>query len=98
MPRQIDYPGGGYIILPDEWKGEHARRRDQAIIQSEDLPTTFRDFAVALALVDDWKDIPDLDGNPENWDFNELPWALMDWITKTVLNDLADSLRIPKAS
>jgi hypothetical protein len=98
MPREIDYPGGGYIVLPDRWLGEHARRRDEAVIKADDLPRTFRDFEVALALVEDWKDIPDLDGNPENWDFEKMSWELMDWMIKTVLGDLATALTIPKAS
>ena len=98
MPRNIDYPGGGYIVLPDRWLGEHARRRDEAIAQSEDLPSTFRDFSVAISLVDDWKDIEGLDGNPENWDFEKLEWQLMQWITETVLTDLADALVVSKKS
>ena len=98
MPRNIECPFGGYIVLPDRWMGDHARRRDEAVAKAEDLPVTFRDFAVAMALVDDWKEIPELDGNPANWDFNTIPWDLMQWVIETVLQDVATSLRVSKKS
>lgn len=98
MSRQKDYPPGGFIVLPDEWLGEHAERRDQALIKSEDLPQTFRDFAVAVALCEDWGQIDALDGNPENWDFQKIPWALMSWIIETVLGDLNKALTVSKKS
>lgn len=96
MSRKIEYPEGGFITLPDIWLGAHAERRDLAAEKSENLPRTFADFAVAMALVEDWGELPQLDGNPENWDFGEIDWRLMNWITNTVFSDLNAELIVKK--
>ena len=98
MTRKIEYPEGGFIELPDEWLGKHAERRDLAVEAAENLPKTFSDFAVAMALVEDWGEIPQLDGNPENWDFGKIDWRLMNWVINTVFNDLNASMIVSKKS
>ena len=98
MTRKEEYPEGGYILLPDEWLGEHAERRDLAVEKAVNLPTTFRDFAVAMAMVEDWGEFPQLDGNPDNWDFGKIPWRLMNWISTTVFGDLNTELVVQKKS
>ncbi len=95
--RKIPCPAGGWIGLPDEWLGSHALRQDEARKKAETLPGAFQTWAVALALLEDWGELPGLDGRPESWDFSQKSWPLMNWIAQQVLTDLSRSLRVPKA-
>lgn len=97
--RKINYPGGGWIGLPDEWLGLHAVRQKEAQDKARQagLPEPFANLAVALALLDDWGELPGMDGNPERWDYNQIRWALMNWITTQVFTDLSKALHVPKA-
>jgi len=98
--RKIDCPLGGWIGLPDEWQGKHAQRRDESVqdTMAKKLPATWASFAVAMALLDDWGDLPNLGGNPAAWDFLQIRWALMAWVSSTVMTDLNQDLRVPKNS
>jgi hypothetical protein len=93
-----DYPGA-YIELPDSWLGEHAARRDTAreAANEADLPSTFVDFSVCMALLDDWQ-LPGLTGNPDNWDFNQLDLRIINWVTQVTLVDFSKCWVIPKNS
>ena len=100
MPRRVDCPWGGWIELPDEWLGEHAARRDEAYQQAEEkkLPQVLANFAVALALLENWEEIPGLAGNPEKWELGKVAWPVIAWITGFVFGDIARALEIPKNS
>lgn len=97
--RKIDCPLGGWIGLPDEWLGAHARRRDEALAaaQKAKQPPTLQSWSISLALLDDWGELPGMDGRPENWDLDAKSWPLMNWIAEQVLGDMTRALRIPKA-
>lgn len=103
--RQVDCPWGGWIGLPDEWLGEHARRRDearerlneQAELTKKKLPATWQNFIVAMAVLEDW-DIPGLTGNPEKWDLAAMPWAVLDWLPMVVFASIASAQQVPKNS
>jgi len=101
MGRRIDCNIDGinntYIVLPDIWLGKHVQRRDDAINKATDqnLGETLTDFAVAMALLDDWQ-IPALPGNVDNWDFQKLDLRLIAWIRQTVLVDFNKCFIIPK--
>ena len=84
--------------MPDEWLGIHARRRDEAREKAAGLPQTLANFAIAMALLDDWDDLPGIGGNPAAWDFDAIPWALIGWVSEQVFTDLRESLRVPKNS
>ena len=95
---RIDYPhGDGWIELPDEWLGAHARRRDEAIEKSKALPATWLEFAVAMSLLDDWQ-LPGLPKNTDLWDFNVMSLRMMAWVKITVLESFAACFKIPKNS
>ena len=89
-----------YIKIPgeDEWKGRHAQRKDEAITKALEakLGTTLTSFAVALALLDDWR-IPELNGNPAEWDFDDIDLSLITWISEEVLARYQKKTRVPKA-
>lgn len=86
-----------YIDVPDEWLGKHARRHDEAAERGKDLPPTWRDFAVAMALLDDWN-LPGLPKNPELWDFEGLNLHVMMWVKTAVLSSYYDCYKVPKNS
>ncbi len=75
-----------YLELPDRWLGSHARRRDEALDLAEkgNLPPTLKNFAVAMALLDDWH-LPALPKNPKMWVLDEVELRLIGWVTQTVL-------------
>jgi hypothetical protein len=96
MGRKIDCPWGGFIELPDTWLGQHARRRDEAAEKAGKLPDTFRRFAIAMALLENWGELPGLGGNPEKWDFEAVSWPVLSWVADVVFTDLALALSVPK--
>ena len=102
MARQIDCPitnyPGAYIVLPDQWLGYHAQRRDQAVEAAQNYKSgTMTQFAVSMALLEEWN-IPGLAGNPEKWDFTKLDLSIIAWVNEVVLSDFAKALTVPKGS
>ena len=75
-----------WIGLPDEWLGEHAKRRDDTLTKSLEsgLPGTLLNFAVAIGLCDDWN-LPGTSGNREAWDLEKLSLSVIGWVTTVVL-------------
>ena len=98
--RKIDCPYGGWIGLPDEWLGIHARRRDEAITKAIEakLPTVFTNFAASMAMLEDWGELPGVGSNAQAWDFNAFKWPVMAWVTNQVGKDIADALKVSKSS
>lgn len=98
MARRFDYPTDAYpdawVELPDVWKGLHAERRDDAVRQSQ-TGSTLTQFGVSLAIADDWK-LPGLNGNPDQWDFEELDLAIIAWVNQVTAVDFAKSFIVPK--
>lgn len=88
------------VVVPDEFLGIHAQRRDKAVDEAEknELNSTLTQFAVSLALLDDWSHIPGIDGPPEQWDFTEIPLEMIAWIIEAVLVPFLACFEIPKAS
>jgi len=97
--RRIDCPAGGWIALPDEWLGRHALRLDKAKEQAREkgLPETFVAWAGALALIEDWGDLPGMDGNPDAWDLGEKSWPVLAWISGQVYVDINRAMSLKKA-
>src|SRR5574341_1138307 len=99
---QCDLPGyeAAWVDLPDEWLGEHLRRRDEAVraaVKYRDGKITIA--AIALCIVDDWGGIPGLEGkDPAQWDFLKLPIVLMVWLESVVFDDFSKAFTVPKAS
>ena len=102
MGRRVECPlpvyAEAFVILPDEWLGEHAERRDEAVRKGQELGPTLRQFAVSVALLETWGNIPGLDGNPEQWDFEKLPLDLIAWISASVTLDFNQCFVVPKVS
>jgi hypothetical protein len=98
MARKIDCPfvNGGWIELPDVWKGKHARRRDEAsgLASEKNLPSTLLRFSVAMAIIENWGGIPGLDGNPELWNLEEIGWDILNWVADVVFTDLNKALTV----
>ena len=102
MSRRIQCTLPGYesawVDLPDEWLGEHLRRRDEA----SRAASKYRDgkitiAAISLCIVDDWGGIPGLEGkNPAGWDFLKLPIVLMVWLESVVFDDFSKVFTVPK--
>lgn len=88
-----------YIDLPDVWKGLHAQRHDEAAetARKSKMPLTWREFSVAMALLDDWQ-LPGLNGNPERWDLAGLDLRVMAWVKNVTLTAYYANFEIPKNS
>jgi hypothetical protein len=90
--------GEGYFIdVPDRWLGMHGRRRDETLAKSSDLPETWRNFAVAMALLDDWF-LPGLPKNPDGWELDKIELPLMIWVTHHVLTSYNKCYEVSKNS
>jgi hypothetical protein len=91
MARRIDCPfiPGAWIEIPDRWLGAHIDRRDEAGEKARELKLrpTAANFAVAIALMDDWHGLPGMDGKPDRWKFAEIDAGLIAWINGQVLGD-----------
>ncbi len=103
MGREVGCPWPKYakckVTLPDVWLGEHAARRDQAIEEAIEFKSeSLTRMAVSLALLDDWENIPGLDGPPEKWEYSKVPLKIMAWLDEVVLADFVADLTVPKVS
>ena len=95
-----------FIVIPGEWLGIHAIRRDAAVRSAQNnvdpeyaLSDSIRELAVAIALLDDWGNIPGIeDKDPQNWHFERVPIPIMEWLVEAVLADFALAFVVPKAS
>lgn len=94
-----DYPGA-YMVLPPEWLGLHAIRKDRAVAAaSEHGSQDITQLAAALALLDDWGGIPGVTGkDPGQWDLAAVPIPLMSWLVTEALSDFMAAYAVPKAS
>ncbi len=92
-----DYPNA-FIVLPREWLGEHAIRKDRALqLAKEHGSQEISNFAVCMSILDDWGNIPGLDEKaPDKWDFNVVPIRLITWVVETVLSDFGLAYTVPK--
>ena len=93
------YPDSDWWIeVPDDWLGIHAQRRDEVVQkQGGRYGKTVLDFAIALALLDDWN-LPNLTGNPEKWDLMSVPLQIVYWVIVTTLTPFWECMIIPKNS
>ena len=97
---RVTYPGDEeyWIELPDVWRGSHAQRRDEVIAQQgERYGATLLDFAISMALLDDWN-VPGMSGNPDRWDTADFPLTLIAWVNQTVLLSFLACWTFPKNS
>lgn len=80
--------------------GYHLRRKDEAtraVRELESEEVTY--FAVSMALLDDWGNIPGIEGkNPEDWHTDETPAPIISWIQAEVMADFYAALAVPKVS
>ena len=94
-----DYPNA-FIVLPKEWLGEHAIRKDRASQLAEEYKSTdIINFAVCMSILDDWGNIPGMDSKDLNeWDFRITPMPLIAWVVEEVLTDFSLAYIVPKES
>jgi hypothetical protein len=103
MARRIPCPwplyAGAWLDLPDEWLGKHALAYDEALDKAREagLSRIATNFALSLALLDNWE-LPGIGGNPDGWQFAELPLPLIGWIIAAVLEDYNQCWQVPKNS
>jgi hypothetical protein len=102
MARRYDCPREGYeefyIELPDEWRGEHSYRYDEAQAKANDeWSDTIRTFSIAIALLDDWR-LPGLEGNPEAWDLAKMSLSIMGWVNGVTIRSYMECFVVPKVS
>jgi hypothetical protein len=97
MRIQSPYDPAHFIEFPNEWLGKHAKRHDEAVAASQDMPATWREFACAMALLDDWN-LPGLPKNPEKWDFGAMSLRVMAWVKNEVLLSYYRCFQVPKNS
>ncbi len=85
-----------FVVIPDEWMGRHAVKRDDAFMELDkmDLPAAFRTFGVSLALAEDWN-LPGMKGKL-NYDFNEMSLKIMAWVGHAVWGSFTRCYEIPK--
>ncbi len=93
----LDY-SHAFIVLPREWLGEHAIRKDRALqLAEEHKSPEISNFAVCMSILDDWGNIPGLDEKePDKWDFNVVPIRIISWVVETVLADFSLAYIVPK--
>lgn len=86
-----------FVELPDRWLGVHARRRDEAIELADkaNLPTSLKNFAVAMALLDDWH-LPALPKNPAKWVLDDVELRVIGWVTQAVLPAFYENFIVPR--
>jgi hypothetical protein len=74
-------------------------RRDGALEASARYtnPTLSR-VVIALAIADDWGDIPGLADKhkPETWDLSQTPIPVLLWLVEAVYSDFAAAFIVPK--
>ncbi len=94
----LDYTHA-FIVLPQEWLGEHAIRKDRALqLANEHGSPEISNFAICMSILDDWGNIPGLDEKaPDKWDFNIVPIPIISWVVETVLADFSLAYVVPKA-
>jgi hypothetical protein len=85
------------ITIPDEWLGRHAMRHEQAQDSGKEMPAILRDFAVVMALLDDWN-IPHMPANPDEWDIEKVPIRVMVWAREVVFKSFYKAFEVPKNS
>lgn len=92
-----DYPNA-FIVLPKEWLGEHAIRKDRATQLAEEYKSTdIINFAVCMSILDDWGNIPGMDSKElDKWDFGVAPLPIISWVVETVLTDFSLAYIVPK--
>lgn len=104
MGRRLDCPVSGhtdaYVILPEEWLGKHAMRRDEALRASAEYKNLeLTNCAIAMALCEGWENIPGIEGNdPTQWDLAETPLSIIAWLADGVIGDFNKSFVISKNS
>lgn len=101
MGRRIDCPIPGledaYVVLPDDWLGEHLIKRDEAVSEYRKMGSAAMiDLGVALTLAEDWRGIPGLEGKPENWDLRKLRAQVINWLVAVVVGDFNKCFDFPK--
>lgn len=90
-----------WVELPDEWLGRHIGKRDEAVANAIDRgieSSTLIQFAIALALAENWGGIPGLDGPPEKWDFAQVPAEIIGWLNRVIVGSYDECFQVPKAS
>ena len=90
-----------FIVLPKEWLGEHVIRKDAAleIINKQHKSGDISNFAAAMAIVDDWGNIPGMEKRrPDEWDMAKVPVPIIAWVINEVLEDFAAAYKVPKVS
>lgn len=103
MSRRLEYPGaehaGAWVELPDEWRGEHLLRRNQAVAAAAHYQDeTITVAAISLAIADGWGGIPGLEGaDPAQWNFELVPISLLRWMEAVVWLDFLGAFAVPKA-
>jgi len=92
-----DYPNA-FVILPKEWLGEHAIRKDRALqLADEHGSPEISNFAVCMSILDDWGNIPGMDSKDlDKWDFGVTPIPVISWVVETVLTDFSLAYIVPK--
>lgn len=103
MGRRVGCPypkwSAAWIELPDEWLGLHIDARDRAVVAAGERGVeayTLQRFAAALALLEDWGELPGLDGQPDRWDFFKVPAPIIGWVIGEVLDDFQEAFEVPK--
>ena len=76
-----------WLLLPDRWLGEHATRYSAVMSEIDGSKgVVMANFAAAMALMEDWS-LPGLEGNPKNWNFNEIDLQIIAWVNYHVITN-----------
>lgn len=100
--RRIEYPDQeshqAYVVMPAEWLGEHAIRREEVMLHAEKFKQVeLLNAAIALAVVDDFGGFPGFESNdPREWEPAKCPITLLTWLSQVVVADLAAAYQVPK--
>lgn len=81
-----------YVIVPDEWIGEHSEAFYNVYQSLQDAGTKlnpiYQSFVYSLALADDFR-LPMLEGKPDRWPaeiFPKFSLKVMAWVNAVVLD------------
>lgn len=86
-----------WVGLPDRWLAKHAEMHDVAAQQASATVegSTLITFTVCMCILED-HNLPNLQGDPENWDVPNLDLRLVGWINSVVYTDYNASFLIKK--
>lgn len=88
-----------WVAIPDEWLGKHAIKHDRALTAASEAGQTgtMLQLSIVAAILEDWH-MPGMNGNTDNWKFEDMRLSVIGWLTNAVLSDYNKCFEVKKNS